>query len=185
MNIYVYNNFIGKEQSRSLLNYALSNYLGKSQLYKDFHILKTSKGKPYVKIDGVHFNISHSKNFWVCAVGNENVGIDIEVLRERNINGLVKKYFTIEENACLEKVNQQEKMAKFFEIWTYKEAFSKFKGESIFDNIRINMVNQLKMKDKVCQVYFTKVDLGPLLVATMASMRENVPYKVIEIKREA
>jgi 4'-phosphopantetheinyl transferase len=57
-----------------LLQHGLSTY------YDIFEteIRLSSNHKPYLKDDPVHFNISHSKEMVVCAIGEFPIGIDVE-----------------------------------------------------------------------------------------------------------
>ena len=49
-------------------------------------------GKPYlVNCPGVHFNISHSGGYAVCAVGSVPMGVDIEFRRELDYRRLAEK----------------------------------------------------------------------------------------------
>ena len=41
-------------------------------------------GKPYAAGLDVHFSISHSGNYAVCAVSDKEIGVDVEKIREIN-----------------------------------------------------------------------------------------------------
>lgn len=108
---------------------------GQCKIKEDKIVFKTSeKGKPYTKSADIHFNISHSDEFILCAVNDGPIGVDIEKIRD--INEMVIKH------ACNPKeleyvyekgVSKQESLKRFFEIWTYKEACFKHKGTGIED----------------------------------------------------
>jgi len=89
-------------------------------------------GKPTLEgIDGLHFNASHSGTLLVCAVTAAGpVGVDIERLRPmpdaRNIAG---RFFSTAEAQRVLAAPPEAIDARFFEIWTRKEAFLKATGE--------------------------------------------------------
>lgn len=92
-------------------------------IFKDgYSIGKTTAGKPYLtdRTD-VHFNISHSRNYAVCAVSDRPVGIDIEFIREIDIR-VIKRFLKncTPENAVSE--------------WTKRESFGKMTGIGIGDD---------------------------------------------------
>mgnify|MGYP003335917736 CR=1 FL=1 len=68
-----------------LLKYALE----KERIAFPKKILESEYGKPY--IDGIHFNISHSKEYVVVAVSKEEVGCDIEKVTNINLNIAIEK----------------------------------------------------------------------------------------------
>lgn len=109
----------------------------------DMHALsfKTEmNGKPYIEgYPQFHFNISHSGNYTVCAVSEENVGIDIQQTREVKVN-VAKRFFTEKEKAQIEAVADTGELSKallgkqqemFFRIWSAKEAYVKLTGKGI------------------------------------------------------
>ena len=53
---------------------------------------QTSYGKPYIENSDIYFNISHSGSYILCAVGNEEVGVDIEGVHKFS-ESLKKKNF--------------------------------------------------------------------------------------------
>lgn len=104
-------------------------------------------GKPFAKGLPVEFNISHSGNVVVCAVDSVPVGIDVEHIRPIDMKVVnyiccsdelkyifgqktYDKDFTIAHNP--------EFLARFFEIWTAKEAYCKCLGTGITDLKLIN-----------------------------------------------
>jgi len=85
-------------------------------------IQKDPGGKP--RLEGAHFNLSHSGQWVALAVGDSPVGVDVECLREgRPIERLARRYFTEEE--CRRAGDSQE---GFLRIWTAKESRLKYLG---------------------------------------------------------
>jgi 4'-phosphopantetheinyl transferase len=95
------------------------------------------RGKPY--LDGQHewhFNVSHSKSLFVCAVTNAGeIGVDIEQVRPmRDAQAIAARFFSISEARRLGLLPQDRQMIGFFECWTRKEAFLKATGEGLSRN---------------------------------------------------
>lgn len=92
-------------------------------------ILKGPDGKPYfADFPGVHFNLSHSGNYAVCAVSDHAVGVDIQAPAEVK-EALVRYCCTDAERLLIE--NSISPSAIFTEIWSWKEAFVKMTGEGL------------------------------------------------------
>lgn len=94
---------------------------------EEIRFAKDEKGKPYAENLNVHFNISHSGEYVVCAVSDSPIGIDIEEIREIN--------FKILERICSHRefvyFSEEPQLNRFFEIWTAKEAQAKLFGDGI------------------------------------------------------
>lgn len=108
---------------------------------EDIIIFTSENGKPYIKNLPVFFNISHSDDYVVCAVSDEEIGIDIEKIRYIKPS-VAKKFFNADEIKYVFggkepdsfKDNMPEDvMFRFFEVWTYKEACVKFTGKGLSD----------------------------------------------------
>ena len=81
-----------------------------------------ANGKPCV--DNINYNISHSGNIVICAVSEQPVGCDVELVRKVNKN-VADKYFS-----------EQEKKMDFFRVWTAKESYLKMTGEGICPDLK-------------------------------------------------
>ena len=90
---------------------------------------RDKNGKPYTESAKVEFSISHSKNIAVCAISDRPVGIDIEKIRDVNLN-VAKKLFTPDEQKYVFQIKKFAKQ-RFFEIWTRKEAYVKLIGYGV------------------------------------------------------
>lgn len=92
-------------------------------------------GKPYIKeLEDFYFNISHSGEWVVCAVGNQDVGIDIEKIKPLT-KDIVCQHFSREENRVMSNLDLTEKKDYFFRLWTLKESYLKTKGLGLIDNL--------------------------------------------------
>lgn len=98
--------------------------------YFDYEIAYNSQGKPYfLSFREIFFNISHSSNYVVCAIGDKPVGIDIEGGRKGRQN-LARRFFDRAESDWIEEAESDE---RFFRIWTLKEAYGKATGFGVLE----------------------------------------------------
>jgi len=108
---------------------------------QDVIIKKSPKGKPFIDPDilafhekHTQFNLSHSKHFVCCAIGQgKHIGVDIEVAgRRNNLMAIAERYFHREENKQLQTLKNENAQHKLFLLlWTLKEATIKALGETI------------------------------------------------------
>lgn len=111
-----------------LLNHALiGTGYSLSDLYYD------ENGKP--KIDGIYFSLAHSKGFCVCAVGEREIGIDIEKIEPKPRLSL--RLFGEKEREYAAKSYEN-----FYEIWTKKESAAKLSGGGIKDFKNIDVFSK-------------------------------------------
>jgi len=90
-------------------------------------ILKNGSGKPYIKDSTVHYNISHSGDFVVCAFSEQEVGIDIEQVKEIDLR-IARRYFCESECNDLFSKDINEQQDYFFTLWALKESYMKWSG---------------------------------------------------------
>lgn len=96
-----------------------------------YRILRGPHGKPYVQADiPVFFNLSHSGDYVVCAIGDEEVGIDIE-RRGKVRMGVARRFFHPEEVGALEAAPLERRTELFFDYWAVKESYLKYTGEGL------------------------------------------------------
>lgn len=122
-----------KGAQRTLLGDLLSRKLISTEISKpihEIHYKKSIKGKPYLDNLPIHFNISHSGEWVVLAIGDIDVGIDVEVLRAVNYR-VATRFFSKEENDLLKQLNGNEKLKLFFDFWTIKESYLKLLGTGL------------------------------------------------------
>lgn len=133
MNIYIRLGKFEASSSEELIRKALKDYNDEQKLGLSFEeiekeeILRTEKGKPYLKNISLDFSVSHSGKAWVCALGNCKVGIDIQMAKDAKTIEVAKRFFTKEEADFITGNDSKS----FFQIWTRKEAFVKYIGEGI------------------------------------------------------
>ncbi|MGZ3774768.1 MAG: 4'-phosphopantetheinyl transferase family protein [Pseudobdellovibrionaceae bacterium] len=105
-------------------------------------ILKGPLGKPYLDIDqnslNVDFNTSHTKEITLLGIVQDmQIGVDVEKIVERKyMDDLALKFFSLQEVEWMKQsFDHQEKLSRFFRLWTMKEAVIKTLGGGVFQNI--------------------------------------------------
>lgn len=86
------------------------------------------EGKP--QAENVHFNLSHSGDLVVCAVGGKAVGCDIEKTGQEP-EGVADRFFHRKEAEYLQKFQEPERSVMFYRLWTWKESYVKMTGEGL------------------------------------------------------
>ena len=76
---------------------------------------------------GLCFNISHTPGLIAVAISRHRVlGVDVENLRARNASiGIANRFFAAKEIAELATLEPERRAERFFEYWTFKEAYIK------------------------------------------------------------
>lgn len=111
-----------------------------------YSLFLEDSGRPCVRIKdseqkkfSLDFNLSHSKDGLALAMIGGNmegarVGCDIEKLRPRkNLTEIANDFFFPEEVKWIFDGDEEDKIERFYRIWTAKEAWLKYYGKSIFD----------------------------------------------------
>lgn len=89
-------------------------------------------GKPYLEGEKKPFySLSHSGNYVLCAIGDREVGADIQVYRDDKNYRLAKRYFTGAEAGRMEEAAKEEQKELFYRFWTAKEAYVKLTGKGL------------------------------------------------------
>lgn len=89
--------------------------------YSDLDLRYDENGKPSL-VDGSHISISHSFEYASIIIGTENVGIDVEMKRDK-IKRIANKFCnTIELELA---TNAQNEIEVLTEVWCTKEAMFK------------------------------------------------------------
>jgi len=105
--------------------------------YTDFDLFYDTNGKPHLK-DGKHISITHSYAFSAIIVSSRQVGIDMEMQREKVIT-IAEKFLT-KEFAYLDPMHLTDYMRMLIVLWGVKESIYKMvsrKGMSLKQNIEV------------------------------------------------
>jgi len=103
----------------------------------DIRFCQMDHGKPFIpeelNSNNIQFNLSHSGNLAILAVcRHHQLGIDIEYAeRKTDWQGVMRRFFTPQEQAKLLALPEADQKAGFFQIWTRKEAHMKVTGQGL------------------------------------------------------
>ena len=98
---------------------------------------ETEQGKPFAR-GGIEFNLSHTRGLVACAFSAVSpVGVDVENLQRTNDwERLLSQVQSDEEIAALRALPPSAQQARFYEIWTLKEAWAKAIGAGLHTDFR-------------------------------------------------
>jgi len=90
------------------------------------------KGKPFLTgaAQAMQFNISHAGEWVVCAIGDSPVGIDVELVKDREVT-FAASVLTPAEYSRWSSLTGAEKNRAFYQAWTMKESYAKYRGEGL------------------------------------------------------
>lgn len=147
-NLIELTNLISKERAKKILSYRNigDSYLSlTAELVTRFAVSKETncqnekinilrRGKPLLKYPpNIHFNISHSKDWIICAIAKYPIGVDIEFInKDRNYLQIAERCFTEEEKAyMLSSDSWNNKLERFYQLWSLKESYIKADGRGL------------------------------------------------------
>jgi 4'-phosphopantetheinyl transferase len=124
--------------TRALLRILLSQYL--QQDPKKVEFCYSVHGKPELSMPGakLRFNISHSKGVVLFAISQgQPVGVDLERINPAaKTAAIARRMFSAQEQAEINDLPSCEQQARFFQIWTRKEALIKLFGDRLFSGLK-------------------------------------------------
>lgn len=90
-------------------------------------------GKPFLPgHPQLHFNLSHSQDRGLLAVGKHELGVDLEAERpRRRFRALAERFFHAEEAARVCARDEAELGPAFYQLWALKEAYLKAWGTGL------------------------------------------------------
>ena len=97
----------------------------------DWQFTVGAHGRPEIvrPASRLRFNVSHTEGLAACAVTDgRDVGIDVENVSRARSAQLIEKVFSPREQTDLRSLPEQGQAARFFELWTLKEAYLKARG---------------------------------------------------------
>lgn len=119
--------------TRVLVRTAISEY--NSTEPQDWRFTADARDKPCIASPDstLRFNVSHSRDWIVCAVGEGfELGVDVEYCHpDRDILRLAKRFFSPKEYAALCGLSTEQRGDRFYDYWTLKESWLKATGLGI------------------------------------------------------
>lgn len=127
-----------KQQIQHIKNKLLAQKLNVTPT--DLVFAKHEYGKPYLLNHTLHFNHSHSQQYYALALSGrvKDIGIDVEELdRKVRLDSLAQHAFHPDEYATWQNLEQDREY--WFKVWTTKEAVLKASGLGI--RLDLNTLN--------------------------------------------
>ncbi len=178
MILYVFEQYRGNKTSEQnteqLVALAIKQYAKEtgflhSESDAAFRLCKTQKGKPYIEGYPLYISVSHSDFMWVCLIGEQENGVDIQKRTHTNFEAIAKRFYQPEE----QKAVAEGGIASFIAIWCRKESFIKLFGFTIGDTIDwLNVAenkapaNQIYYMDRI--IMFSEIDFHPEYICVAA-----------------
>ncbi|MBE6662563.1 MAG: 4'-phosphopantetheinyl transferase superfamily protein [Ruminococcaceae bacterium] len=112
----------------------LQTLAARAELPAHFPIRTDASGRPYFDAESApDFNLSHTDRLVACTLGTSRVGIDVQAWSDTlDTEKLAARFFSADEVASL----KESSRARFFEIWTKKEALGKYLGTGLSPLLR-------------------------------------------------
>ena len=177
---------------RGILREILGAYLQINPEKVDFNY--GPQGKPYLKepsgcaLGPLKFNVSHSADQVIYALGLGEVGVDLEYVRPiPEMQALIDQYFSVAERSAFGSVSPDQKLKAFYNCWTRKEAYVKACGDGLLiplDQFDVSIEPELPAR--LLRVQGTlgdqlpwslhSFDLSTEAVAALVCLRDDEPH---------
>lgn len=148
-----------------LLRYSFMKKYRKIEDWECISIRVNSLGKP--SIEGkkdFYYSLSHSGEYVGICIDDTDCGLDIQEMKESRLN-IARRFFSKEEyHSLCEQSEQRKQNEMFYQMWTAKEGYVKYKGMGLSDGLDRFQVNIEKyyVKDKMTgdigYIDFDKID---------------------------
>jgi 4'-phosphopantetheinyl transferase len=142
--------------TRALVRTVLSRYAPVRPT--DWRFTANAHGRPEIAADmpeagGLRFNLSHTRGLIALAVSRRDVGVDVECVNARAVSpSMAQRFFTPEEAAALARVPADQQQLRFFEYWTFKEAYIKARGRNLtfpLDRFSLEFVDERSVRLRI------------------------------------
>lgn len=143
------------ESSKEFALHCIDIYRRENDIEAEYEFFYEDSGAPALKVKtneklrvgmekshDLFISISHSKDYLVAALGDEKIGVDIEVIRDLKYIGIAEKFFSEEEAIDVSKNG----IKRFFEYWVRYEASHKRHGIGIFSGHKVGIEDAKLLK---------------------------------------
>lgn len=138
-----------------LVRYGLKKHFGLEK--EAVSIVSNEYGRPELKErKDIHYNVSHSGDWVICAFSSFPVGVDVEIEKEHNLD-IAKRFFAKREYEVLRESGNPKEL--FISYWTLKESYVKAEGKGMqipFDTFSFDISEdeiRLQVDEKPCDTY--------------------------------
>ncbi len=165
----IYYTYCDKSRSHEFLFFILDKFYNLKA--SDASLSKSPYGKLYLTDNSLNFNISHTGEFLAVAIFDNEVGLDVEQIKEKDFSRVSKKYFG----------NTPKDEKEFFTLWTKAESFIKYKAKSVLTELKkIEIDGDGFIYDGVKQDVSSKTVFISDYVLSVTS--EKLDFELTEIK---
>lgn len=113
---------------------------------KQLEFTTNEYGKPFlIGRPCIQFNISHAGRYIACAVADEPVGIDIEIMKPLELR-IAERFFASDET---EYIMVDNHIYRFYEVWTKKESRIKWEGKGLHKSLPSFSVFESNEQDRL------------------------------------
>ena len=103
---------------------------------------RNEHGKPYLtETPEIYVNWSHSMDYVICAISDQEVGIDLQKMDREPKENLIRKALTEEEQEFYRSVPKPERQKLFYQYWSVKESFLKALGTGFYTSLHTFQVD--------------------------------------------
>lgn len=156
--------------ARGILRVLLSHYVGCPP--PNLELTYGVHGKPALGATALplEFNLTHSDDIALYAFTlQQPLGIDLERVRsEVNYWAIARRFFSVAEQAYLQSLPPASQAEGFFQLWTYKEAWVKAKGGSVFSGLQQLAITAIDTPQTLAEQGLLALDAPEGYVAALA-----------------
>lgn len=147
---------------------------------------KNEYGKPFLQgFPNFHFNLSHSGEWVVCAIDNEQIGIDVEKIKSIDLS-IADRFFSKQEVQDIHSKPKDEQLPYFYDIWTLKESYIKAWGKGLsipLDSFSLSVHAdgriELDTSNSFKECFFKQFTLDNEYKLSVCSLKSEFPEKII------
>lgn len=111
---------------------------------------RNEHGKPYLtETPEIYVNWSHSRDYVICAISDQEVGIDLQKMDREPKENLIRKALTEEEQEFYRSVPKPERQKLFYQYWSVKESFLKALGTGFYTSLHTFQVDMEKEQPRI------------------------------------
>ncbi|SDF60323.1 4'-phosphopantetheinyl transferase [Fontibacillus panacisegetis] len=148
-------------------------------------------GKPLLQgLDDLHFNNSHSGRWVLSAISDYPVGIDVERIRELDLD-LARHCFSEKEYHDLNDLpDDQTKLDYFYDLWTLKESYIKAVGLGLsmplssFTIRKTKDMIQLQTSNTFNHCFFKQYTIDNNYKISLCAQREHIDENLVLISED-
>ena len=105
-------------------------------------------GKPYLtNYPDFYYNISHTRNAIIVGISNKEIGVDVERIKAFD-SKIAERFFSVNEINYIRSISSNQDV-RFYEIWTKKEAYTKWIGKGLSVSLKSFDVTSDELSQKI------------------------------------